>query len=151
VRPSRNASESVESDGRIGRLGGTQRWSQNSTGLFGILVYRRFSRNHSMGEGSPTFSAGAPADRPDRHLHEAAVMLAYAMHLFRTEPVREARTHPDGQHAEQIDSRAGYHPSAANRTSLLSLSSDAAASVITRSVSGPSVARQAGSSTGKRS
>ncbi|MCP3471796.1 hypothetical protein NLM33_25010 [Bradyrhizobium sp. CCGUVB1N3] len=52
-------------------------------------------------ERPPT--AGAPADRPDRHFYEGAVMLAYAMHLFRTEPVREVRIHPDGQHAQQID------------------------------------------------
>jgi hypothetical protein len=30
-------------------------------------------------------------------------MLAYAMHLLRTEPVREVRIHPDGQHARQVD------------------------------------------------
>lgn len=30
-------------------------------------------------------------------------MLAYVMHLFRTEPVREVKIHPDGQHAQQID------------------------------------------------
>jgi hypothetical protein len=42
-------------------------------------------------------------DRPDRHFYEGAVMLAYAMHLFRTDPVREVKIHPDGQHAQQID------------------------------------------------
>ena len=52
-------------------------------------------------ERPPT--AGAPADRPDRHFYEGAVMLAYAMHLFRTEPVLEVKIHPDGQHAQQID------------------------------------------------
>ncbi|NEU97495.1 hypothetical protein [Bradyrhizobium uaiense] len=52
-------------------------------------------------ERPPT--AGAPADQPDRHFYEGAVMLAYAMHLFRTEPVREVKIHPDGQHARQID------------------------------------------------
>lgn len=52
-------------------------------------------------ERPPT--AGAPPDRPDRHFYEGAVMLAYAMHLLRTEPVREVRIHPDGQHARQID------------------------------------------------
>ncbi|QOZ24092.1 hypothetical protein XH93_11280 [Bradyrhizobium sp. CCBAU 51753] len=45
----------------------------------------------------------ATADRPDRHFYEGAVMLAYAMRLFRTEPVREVKIHPDGQHAQQID------------------------------------------------
>ena len=38
-------------------------------------------------------TAGAPADQPDRHFYEGAVMLAYAMHLLRTEPVREVRIH----------------------------------------------------------
>jgi hypothetical protein len=52
-------------------------------------------------ERPPT--AGASADKPDRHFYEGAVMLAYAMHLFRTEPVRKVRLHPDGQHARQID------------------------------------------------
>jgi hypothetical protein len=52
-------------------------------------------------ERPPT--AGAPADKLDRHFYEGAVMLAYAMHLFRTAPVREVRLHPDGQHARQID------------------------------------------------
>ncbi len=48
-------------------------------------------------------TAGAPADEPDRHFFEGAVMLAYAMHLLETEPVREIRIHPDGQHATQFD------------------------------------------------
>jgi len=48
-------------------------------------------------------TAGAPANQPDRHFYEGAVMLAYAMHLLRTEPVREVRIHPDGQHARQVD------------------------------------------------
>ena len=48
-------------------------------------------------------TAGAPAGQPDRHFYEGAVMLAYAMHLFRTEAVREVRIHPDGQHARQVD------------------------------------------------
>jgi hypothetical protein len=30
-------------------------------------------------------------------------MLAYAMHLFRTELVHEVKIHPDGQYAQQID------------------------------------------------
>jgi hypothetical protein len=52
-------------------------------------------------ERRPT--AGAPADQMDRHFYEGAVMLAYTMHLLRTEPVREVRIHPDGQHARQVD------------------------------------------------
>jgi hypothetical protein len=56
-------------------------------------------------ERPPT--AGAPADQLDRHFYEGAVMLAYAMHLLRTEPVCEVRIHPDGQHARQVDFPAG--------------------------------------------
>jgi hypothetical protein len=52
-------------------------------------------------ERPPT--AGAPLDEPDRHFYEGAVMLAYAMHLLQTEPVREVKIHPDGQHARQVD------------------------------------------------
>jgi hypothetical protein len=52
-------------------------------------------------ERPPT--AGAPANQLDRHFYEGAVMLAYAMHLLRTESVREVRIHPDGQHARQVD------------------------------------------------
>ncbi|MCP2216214.1 hypothetical protein [Bradyrhizobium elkanii] len=52
-------------------------------------------------ERPPT--AGAPTDEPDRHFYEGAVMLAYTMHLFRTEPVQEVKIHPDGQHATQFD------------------------------------------------
>ncbi|MCC8950408.1 hypothetical protein H8A97_36395 [Bradyrhizobium sp. Arg62] len=35
----------------------------------------------------------APVDELDRHFYEGAVMLAYAMHLLRTEPVREVCNH----------------------------------------------------------
>jgi hypothetical protein len=52
-------------------------------------------------ERPPT--AGASADAPDRHFFEGAIMVAYAMHLLETEPVREVRIHPDGQHASQFD------------------------------------------------
>lgn len=70
-------------------------------------------------ERPPT--AGAPADEPDRHFYEGAVMLAYAMHLLRTEPVREVRIHPDGQHARQVDfpgwlEKRGFRRMAAART-----------------------------------
>jgi hypothetical protein len=48
-------------------------------------------------------SPKAPADLPDLYFYEGAVMLAYTMHLLRTEPVTEVRIHPDGQHARQVD------------------------------------------------
>jgi hypothetical protein len=40
----------------------------------------------------------------ERHLPEAAVMLAYAMHLFQTVPgVSTVDLHPDGQHGKQFE------------------------------------------------
>jgi hypothetical protein len=49
----------------------------------------------------------------EHHLYEGAVMVAYAMHLLRTQPVREIRIHPDGEHGKQFDfsgwlSRRGF-------------------------------------------
>ena len=39
----------------------------------------------------------------EHHLYEGAVMVAYAMHLLRTENVRHVRIHPDGEHGKQFD------------------------------------------------
>ncbi len=39
----------------------------------------------------------------EHHLYEGAVMLAYAMHLLRTEGARHVRIHPDGEHGKQFD------------------------------------------------
>jgi hypothetical protein len=39
----------------------------------------------------------------EHHLFEGAVMVAYAMHLLRTAPIREVRIHPDGEHGKQFD------------------------------------------------
>ncbi len=39
----------------------------------------------------------------EHHLYEGAVMLAYAMHLLRTEDTRDVRIHPDGEHGKQFD------------------------------------------------
>ena len=39
----------------------------------------------------------------ERHFYEGAVMLAYAMHLLRTQPTKEVRIHPDGVHGKQFD------------------------------------------------
>jgi hypothetical protein len=39
----------------------------------------------------------------EHHLFEGAVMVAYAMHLLRTEPIQEVRIHPDGEHGKQFD------------------------------------------------
>jgi len=39
----------------------------------------------------------------ERHLYESAVMLAYAMHLLRTELITEVCIYPDGEHGKQFD------------------------------------------------
>jgi hypothetical protein len=39
----------------------------------------------------------------EHHLYEGAVMVAYAMHLLRTEGRRDVRIHPDGEHGKQFD------------------------------------------------
>jgi hypothetical protein len=49
----------------------------------------------------------------EQHLYEGAVMLAYAMHLLRSELTKEVLVHPDGEHAKQFDfagwlGRRGY-------------------------------------------
>ena len=44
------------------------------------------------------------SDGPDEHhLYEGAVMLAYAVHLLRTQGARDVRIHPDGEHGKQFD------------------------------------------------
>jgi hypothetical protein len=51
----------------------------------------------------------------ERHLPEAAVMLAFATHLLNTTPgLRHVEIHPDGEHARQFDIRRwleefGFH------------------------------------------
>lgn len=39
----------------------------------------------------------------EHHLYEGAVMVAYAMHLLRTQGARDVRVHPDGEHGKQFD------------------------------------------------
>jgi hypothetical protein len=39
----------------------------------------------------------------EHHLYEGAVMVAYAMHLLRTQPTKEVRIHPDGEHGKQFN------------------------------------------------
>lgn len=39
----------------------------------------------------------------EHHLYEGAVMVAYAMHLLRTQGARHVRIHPDGEHGKQFD------------------------------------------------
>jgi hypothetical protein len=39
----------------------------------------------------------------EHHLYEGAVMVAYAMHLLRTQGASAVRIHPDGEHGKQFD------------------------------------------------
>jgi hypothetical protein len=39
----------------------------------------------------------------EHHLYEGAVMVAYAMHLLRTQDIRHVCVHPDGEHGKQFD------------------------------------------------
>ena len=39
----------------------------------------------------------------EHHLYEGAVMVAYAMHLIRTEGCRLVKVHPDGEHGKQFN------------------------------------------------
>lgn len=41
----------------------------------------------------------------EQHFYEGAVMVAYAMHLLRTERTDEVSIHPDGTHGKQFDFR----------------------------------------------
>lgn len=50
----------------------------------------------------PNRAAKADGDH-EHHLYEGAVMVAYAMHLLRTQPTHEVRIHPDGEHGKQFD------------------------------------------------
>lgn len=65
-------------------------------------------------ERAPTLKRSRGLDGThEHHLYEGAVMLAYAMHLFRTCPTKEVRIHPDGEHGKQFDfagwiSRRGF-------------------------------------------
>ncbi|NJO35771.1 MAG: hypothetical protein HC869_24510 [Rhodospirillales bacterium] len=44
------------------------------------------------------------SDGPEEHhLYEGAVMVAYAMHLLRSQGARHVRIHPDGEHGKQFD------------------------------------------------
>ena len=51
----------------------------------------------------PPNRAGKSDGPHEHHLYEGAVMLAYAMHLLRTEDAREVCIHPDGEHGKQFD------------------------------------------------
>ncbi len=51
----------------------------------------------------PPNRVGKSADDHEHHLYEGAVMMAYAMHLLRTQDTHHVRVHPDGEHGKQFD------------------------------------------------
>ena len=53
---------------------------------------------------APPANRVGKSDGPhEHHIYEGAVMLAYAMHLLRTQGARDVRIHPDGEHGKQFD------------------------------------------------
>ncbi|WMT88366.1 hypothetical protein NO932_07065 [Pelagibacterium sp. 26DY04] len=51
----------------------------------------------------PPNRVGKSVGAHEHHLYEGAVMVAYAMHLLRTQGARDVRVHPDGEHGKQFD------------------------------------------------
>lgn len=51
----------------------------------------------------PPNRVGKSGGSHEQHLHEGAVMLAYAMHLLRTQGAHDVHIHPDGEHGKQFD------------------------------------------------
>ncbi|WP_413991183.1 hypothetical protein ACMDCR_03445 [Labrys okinawensis] len=51
----------------------------------------------------PPNRVGKCAGDHEHHLYEGAVMIAYAMHLLRSEGAHQVRVHPDGEHGKQFD------------------------------------------------
>jgi len=51
----------------------------------------------------PPNRVGKADGEHEHHLYEGAVMVAYAMHLLRTEGACDVRVHPDGEHGKQFD------------------------------------------------
>jgi len=55
-------------------------------------------------ELDPPTNRRGKCDGKERHLTEAAVMLAYGMHLLRTVPnLEKVELHPDGEHAKRFE------------------------------------------------
>jgi hypothetical protein len=55
-------------------------------------------------ELDPPSNRRGKCEGKERHLTEAAVMLAYCMHLLRTVPeLQRVELHPDGEHAKQFE------------------------------------------------
>ncbi|MBN7807755.1 hypothetical protein [Agrobacterium rubi] len=51
----------------------------------------------------PPNRMGKADDGHEHHLYEGAVMIAYAMHLLRSEGAQHVCIHPDGEHGKQFD------------------------------------------------
>lgn len=56
-----------------------------------------------MALSPPPNRVGKSDGEHEHHLYEGAVMVAYAMHLLRTQDTRHVRIHPDGEHGKQFD------------------------------------------------
>jgi hypothetical protein len=53
----------------------------------------------------PPNRVGKCVGATERHLTEGAIMVAYAMHLFRAEAAKAVRIHPDGEHGKRFNFR----------------------------------------------
>lgn len=51
----------------------------------------------------PPNRIGKSVGEHEHHLYEGAVMVAYAMHLLRTQNAQHVQVHPDGEHGKQFD------------------------------------------------
>jgi len=51
----------------------------------------------------PPNRVGKSSGEHEHHLYEGAVMVAYAMHLLRTQDCLQVCIHPDGEHGKQFD------------------------------------------------
>jgi hypothetical protein len=63
----------------------------------------------------PQNRRGKTPEEREHRFYEGAVMVAYAMHLLRTERFTEVHIHPDGMHGKQFDfatwlKRQGFEP-----------------------------------------
>src|SRR5271154_6361119 len=56
-----------------------------------------------MALAPPPNRVGRADGEHEHHLYEGAVMVAYAMHLLRTQPTKQVHIHPDGEHGKQFD------------------------------------------------
>lgn len=51
----------------------------------------------------PPNRVGKSEGAEEHHLYEGAVMVAFALHLLRTQDAQHVRIHPDGEHGKQFD------------------------------------------------